>query len=106
MLLPHIIYLHRSKCTVGNGLLKSKSRMIGMHMYLDYILVGYAYYGITYGLQVFLEISLCLLIEDMIQHDYEFRTISVFDLGIGHGIPVDARYMLSGGSLKILCSEV
>ena len=82
MFQSHIINLQIGKRTILQSFLDSESWVIGMYMYLDHIIIRNDYDRIADGFQLFLKIHFHFDIEDSVQHNDKFRTITEFDLRI------------------------
>ena len=78
MLQSHVVDFHVRKCAILQCLLDRQTRIIGMYMHLDYIIVSNTYNRITDRFQICLEIHLLFDIESSVQKYDKFCTISKF----------------------------
>ena len=102
MLYPHVVYLHISKVSKCKTLFKCMTRMVGMHMYLNYIIKRYTYYRVTYRLEEALQIILLSLAIWLLKIDNKLCTISKLYIRCGYEIVACA----CGCSCHIHCSSV
>ncbi len=88
MLQTHIVNLQVGERAILQCLLDSQTRVIGMYVHLDYVIVCHTYNRIADGLQIRLEIHFHLDIEGLVQHDDEFRAIAELNLHLRLGLPL------------------
>ena len=80
MFFSHIVNLHAGKLTIRECAFKSLSRMIGVHVYLDNLIISYQNNGITDGIQKFTETVDLILWKRFFKKDNKLCTISKFDI--------------------------
>ncbi len=109
MLEPHIVNLHVGKCAILQSLLDCESRIVGMYVHLDHVVICNYHDGITDGFQIFFEINLLLDVKIPGEHNNKFRTVTEFDvsLGLGAHTSLDRLHMchLRNGQIKFLAKK-
>ena len=80
MLLAHIINLHTGQRSESKSLLKGKSRMIGVYMYLYNLIICHQNNRVTDRHKEFLEFVLCLLRHWLIQKNNELCAVTEFNI--------------------------
>ena len=82
VLQAHVVDLHIGKCTILQCLLDRKTRVIGMHVYLNHIVICHNYDRITDGFQICLKVHLLLDVKGLGKHDDKLCTITEFDIAL------------------------
>ena len=80
MFLAHVVDLHAGKLTVCERTLKCLTRMIGVHVYLNDLIVCYQYNGITNGIQKFTETADFFLRKRFLKKDDKLCTVTKLDI--------------------------
>ncbi len=79
-----------------------------MYVHLHDTVVCHTYNGIADGLQISLEIHLCLDVECLVQHDDEFRAVAELDLHLRLRLPLAGSLAPAGGldgQIQLLAQE-
>ena len=80
MFFAHVVDLHTGKGSISQCTLDRLSRMIGVHVYLDNLIISYQDNGITDGIQKFTETVDLILWKRFFKKDNKLCTISKFDI--------------------------
>ena len=80
MLFSHIVNLHSGKSAIGQSTFNSLSRMIGMHMHFNDLIVCNQNNGITNRGKEFFKLMLLFLWNSLVQKDNKLCTVAEFNI--------------------------